>query len=379
MRTRPIAIAAAALWSALGAPASAQDTAPVYASPQAAIEALFGAIVAGDAAAAAAAIHPSAIDLVSSDDPGATAETLDDLAALYFDGYRFVPGGEDAVIFELGDDGWPFPVPLLRSGDGWRFDAEAARAEVVARRIGANELDVIDVLSSYVDIQRDYRTVDHDGDGVMEFASAILSTEGRRDGLYWPGEDSPIGDLAARASLNGFADDDGDEPGRPFAGYFFRVLTAQGETAPGGAMSYLVNGNMVGGHALLAVPAVWGETGVYSFMVGENGIVLQADLGPRSLDAAFGITAFDPDSAWRVVGDESPSRRGHGRRAEFGKVVRDGARDGCHHLGVGVGVRIRCLRPGSDRGRRGDGDGEVACVGLDEGKSIWPWASAATL
>jgi hypothetical protein len=215
-----------------------------------------------------------------------------------------VPAGEGALTIALGDDGWPFPVPLLREGDGWRFDAEAARAEIIARRIGGNELDVIDVLDAYVDIQREYRSIDHDGDGIMEFASAILSTEGRRDGLYWPGDDSPVGDIAARASLDGFDVDGMDEGAEPFAGYFFRILQAQGEAAPGGAMSYIVNGNMVAGHALLAVPAVYGETGVHTFMVGENGIVVQADLGPDSLAAAFGITAFDPGRGWEIVTDE---------------------------------------------------------------------------
>jgi len=299
MRTYPLALAALALWPAL---ASAQDAAPVYPTPQAALEALFGAITAGNPAGAAAAIGPSAADLVDADDPVATTEALADLSAAYLEGYRFVPAGEGALAIALGADGWPFPVPLLREGEGWRFDAEAARAEILARRIGGNELDVIDILDAYVELQREYRSLDHDGDGVMEFASAVLSSEGRRDGLYWPGEDSPIGDLAARASLDGVAGTEGSA--EPFAGYFFRVLTAQGEAAPGGAMSYLVNGNMVAGHALLAVPAIYGETGVHSFMVGENGVVVQADLGPASLDAAFGITAFDPGRGWEIVTDE---------------------------------------------------------------------------
>jgi hypothetical protein len=301
MQVRPLLLAAVALWPAL---ASAQEAAPVYPTPQAALEALFGAITAGNPAGAAAAIGPSASDLVDADDPVATTETLADLSAAYLEGYRFVPAGPGALTIALGADGWPFPVPLLREGEGWRFDAEAARAEILARRIGGNELDVIDVLDAYVEIQREYRATDHDGDGVMEFASAILSTEGSRDGLYWPGEDSPVGDLAARASLDGFADEDGNEAGQPFAGYFFRILQAQGEAAPGGTMSYLVDGNMVAGHALLAVPAVYGETGVHSFMVGENGVVVQADLGPESLDVAFGITAFDPGRGWEVVTDE---------------------------------------------------------------------------
>jgi len=226
---------------------------------------------------------------------------LSDLTQRYREGYRFVPQGADAVVIELGADGWPFPVPILRGPDGWRFDAAAAREEILARQIGANELDVIDTLNAYVDIQRDFRLVDHDGDGVMEFASAILSSEGRRDGLYWPGGDSPIGDVPARASLDGVDADGGETGAEPYAGYFFRILTAQGDAAPGGALSYLVNGHMLAGHALLTVPAIYGETGVHTFMVGENGVVLQADLGPDSIDVAFGITTFDPGGGWEVV------------------------------------------------------------------------------
>jgi hypothetical protein len=288
--------AAAVLSSALALPLSAQDAAPLYDTPQAALDALFSAISAGDAGAAVAAMDPSAADLMEADDPEAVAETLSDLSDLYLEGYRFVPQGESVVI-ELGMDGWPFPVPILRADGGWRFDADSAREEILARRIGANELDVIDILDAYVDNQSDFRMVDHDGDGVMEFASSILSSEGGRDGLYWAGEGSPVGDIAARASLDGVDAEDGE----PYAGYFFRILTAQGEAAPGGAMSYIVNGNMVAGHALLAVPAVYGETGVHTFMIGESGIALQADLGPESLDVAFGITAFDPVRDWEVV------------------------------------------------------------------------------
>jgi hypothetical protein len=135
----------------------------------------------------------------------------------------------------------------------------------------------------------------------LEFASAILSSEGQRDGLYWPGEDSPIGDVPARASLDGVDADAGAESAEPYQGYFYRILTAQGDAAPGGALNYLINGQMVAGHALLAVPAVYGETGVHTFMIGENGIAYQADLGPESLDEAFGITAFNPGEGWEVV------------------------------------------------------------------------------
>ena len=301
MRASRLATAAALLSSVMAPPLAAQEAAPVYDTPQAALEALFGAITAGDAGAAVAAMDPAAADLLEADDPEAVADALSDLAGLYREGYRFVPQGPDSVVIDLGADGWPFPVPILRAEDGWRFDADTAREEILARQIGANELDVIDALGAYVAIQRDFRLVDHDGDGVMEYASAILSTAGRRDGLYWPGEDSPVGDLAARASLDGVDGDGSDEGAEPYAGYFFRILTAQGDAAPGGAMTYLVNGNMVAGHALLAVPAIYGETGVHTFMIAENGVALQADLGPGSLDTAFGITAFDPGEGWAVV------------------------------------------------------------------------------
>ena len=301
MRTCRLATAAAALSAVVALPLAAQEPVPVYETPQAALDALVAAISAGDAAAAVTAMDPAATDLVEADDPEAVADTLSDLTERYLEGYRFVPQGPDAVVIELGADGWPFPVPILRGADGWRFDAAAAREEILAREIGANELEVIDTLDAYLEIQRDFRLVDHDGDGVMEYASAILSTEGRRDGLFWPGEDSPVGDVAARASLDGVDADAGEESAEPYQGYFYRILTAQGDAAPGGAMSYLVNGHMVAGHALLAVPAVYSETGVHTFMVGENGIVLQADLGPDSLDVAFGITAFDPGEGWEVV------------------------------------------------------------------------------
>jgi hypothetical protein len=210
--------AAAVLSSALALPLAAQDAAPIYETPQAALDALVAAISAGDAAAAVAAMDPAATDLVEAEDPEAVAETLSDLTERYREGYRFVPQGADAVVIELGKDGWPFPVPILRGPDGWRFDAAAAREEILARQIGANELDVIDTLDAYVDIQRDFRLVDHDGDGVLEFASAILSSEGRRDGLYWPGDDSPLGDVAARASLDGVDADAGERERRAVSG-----------------------------------------------------------------------------------------------------------------------------------------------------------------
>jgi hypothetical protein len=148
-----------------------------------------------------------------------------------------------------------------------------------------------------------FRLDDHDGDGVMEFARYIISDATRRDGLFWGDADSPMGVRLAQASLDGYADDDGDQPPIPHSGYYFRILDAQGENAPGGQMDYVVNDNMVAGHALLAVPAVYGETGIMSFMVSENGIILEADLGADTLDLAFGMMTYDPGAEWAPVED----------------------------------------------------------------------------
>lgn len=274
------------------------EGAPVYSSPQAALDGLVAGLEQGDADAVVAALSPDAADLVESADPAALEDTMKELVGLYRDGYRFVPNDE-GVIIEMGKDDWPFPVPLVRAADGWSYDIASARDEILARRIGINELEVIDALEGYVAIQSEYRQTDHDGDGVMEFAASMISTPGMRDGLYWPADDSPIGDLAARASLDGFSVDGSDTPPEPFEGYYFRLLQEQGASAPGGAMSYLVNGHMVSGHALLAVPAEYGETGRHSFMVSEQGTIWEADLGPDTLKIAFDIMAFDPRNAWR--------------------------------------------------------------------------------
>jgi len=290
-----------------GIAAADESAAPVYGTPQAALEALADALQSEEIDLVIDAIDPSAGDLVRSEDPDEMRATMADLLGQYQAGYRFVPSGADRVIIDLGEDDWPFPVPLVRAEGGWRFDAEAGREEVAAREVGRNELDVIEALGEYVELQAAYRRVDHDGDGVMEFAAAILSSETARDGLYWDGPESPVGDLVARASLDGFAEGAQASEAEPFLGYYFRILDEQGPNAPGGAMSYIVNGNMVAGHALLAVPAEYDVTGVHSFMVGENGIVYEADLGPDTLEAAVDLVSFDPGEGWTPLAPEPPA------------------------------------------------------------------------
>ena len=272
-----------------------------YASPQEALDAMVAALEAHDRSAMQTVFGPEAEDLLSSGDPAEDQRRREALLAAYGEGYRFAPRAEGGVEILLGADGWPFPIPLVRDGAAWQFDIAAGREEVADREIGLNELDVIDLMQAYVDLQAEYRLVDHDGDGVMEFAAAIISSEGARDGLYWDGEDSPIGIGMARASADGFNDGVADHAPDPYRGYYFRILDAQGAAAPGGALTYLVNGHMLAGHALIGFPAVYGETGVNTFLVAENGIVYQADLGPDTVELADAIDSFEPGPDWQPV------------------------------------------------------------------------------
>jgi hypothetical protein len=288
-------------------PAAALSAPAAYPTPGDAAAAVVAALEARDRDALIAVFGPEAEDVILTGDDARDREAWAD----FLEGWREMnrvaveADGETATLY-LGREQWPFPAPLRKSAEGrWSFDAEAAREEVLLRRIGRNELDVIELMRAYVRVQADYRRTDWDGDGVMEFADAILSAPGARDGLYWPPEpgapESPIGDFVARASLAGYAVGGEVRAPEPYLGYYFRILTAQGPAAPGGAIEYLLNGNMVAGHALLAVPSAYGETGVMSFLVGEAGVVHEADLGAETLDVAASIDRFDPEARWAAV------------------------------------------------------------------------------
>jgi hypothetical protein len=289
----------------LAVPGAGSAEATLYETPEAAVAALVGALEARDREAILAIFGPESEDILSTGDPEEDRELwggfLDDLRVLT----RIDMEDEDRATLLAGRELWPFPAPIVLGGGGWSFDAEAAREEVLMRRIGRNELEVIEIMRRAPEVQAAYRRTDHDGDGVMEFAAAILSSPGARDGLYWPEvpgtEPSPFDDTIARASLTGYSLDGADREPEPFEGYYFSILQGQGEAAPGGAYSYMLEGNMVAGHALIAVPAIYGDTGIMSFMVGENGIVYEADLGDDTLDAALRIELFDPDNAWMLV------------------------------------------------------------------------------
>jgi len=286
----------------LGPSAADAADAPRYATPEAAAEALIAAVGTGEPEPILEVFGEGAEDVVFTGEAGRDRALwkgfMERAAALR----RIAIQADGTAILYIGEEQWPFPVPMSRDDDGWAFDVEAAREEILYRRVGRNELDVIALAEAYVRAQSEYRRVDHDDDGVMEFAASILSSDGAEDGLYYPtveGEPpSPLGPLMALAVAEGFSIDGEDQPPEPYHGYFYRILTAQGEAAPGGAYDYQIDANMVAGHALLAFPADYGNSGVMTFLVSENGIVLEADLGEDTLDAALAIEAYEPDGRW---------------------------------------------------------------------------------
>ncbi|WP_274627095.1 DUF2950 domain-containing protein [Arvimicrobium flavum] len=213
-----------------------------------------------------------------------------------------VKGGDDRKLLAIGAKLWPLPFPLVKGQDGkWAFDTYAGLEEIVNRRVGENELEAIETARDYVEAQRDYADEDRDGDGVLEFAQKLVSSEGMTDGLYWPTDEingeSPAGEFADQAEL------EGAKKGEGYFGYRFRILTGQGDQIAGGAYDYIINGNMIAGFGLLAWPITYGETGVKTFAVNQSGIVYEADLGPATEQIVKYIDRFNPDDSWKVVPD----------------------------------------------------------------------------
>jgi hypothetical protein len=280
-----------------------------FESPEAAVEAVIAALKASDRDALLEAFGPENEDVIVSGNDQRDSEDRKDFLAAYDNMHRVGVDEAGVATLYVGREQWPFPIRLVKGDAGWAFDVEAGREEILDRRIGRNELDVIELMRAYVRVQSRFRQTDYDGDGVMEFAGSLLSSPGQRDGLYWPPEpgapESPVGDIVAQAAAEGYVIRGQNEPPKPYLGYYFHVLQKQGPNAAGGAMDYVINGNMVAGHALLAYPADWGETGIMSFMVGENGVVYEADLGEGTIDRGNTIEAFDPDADWAPVSDDA--------------------------------------------------------------------------
>jgi hypothetical protein len=282
-------------------------------SPDEAVKALTDAAKARDTNAIHAIFGPEGEDLVSPDVVQAT-ENFDLFVNRLNQKATWVNESDSKADLEIGDDAWPFPIPLVKTGGKWAFDVSAGREEVLNRRIGGDELGAIDVCRAYVDAQREYASLDRNNDEVLEYAQHLFSTPGTHDGLYWPapGENdelSPLGLLVAQARDEGYhhrngllaEKDDTFDKQTPYHGYYFKILTKQGKHAPGGKYSYTINGHMIGGFALVAWPAEWNNTGVMTFIVSQQGKIFQKNLGKKTSTSAKAMTTYDPDESWTPV------------------------------------------------------------------------------
>jgi hypothetical protein len=294
---------ALALSLGLGAttPISAQD-ASRFESPEAAVDAVILALRARSAEDMIAVFGKGSDEVLFTGEEPRDRATWTEFLSMY-DESHFVHTtyGDIATLF-MGDEDWAFPAPMILGDDGlWSFDIEEARTEVIIRRIGRNELEVMEILRGYVAAQAEYRQADQDSDGVLEFAGSILSSPDTHDGLYWTDGDSPLGDFIAQAAADGYSLGGTDYEPRPYAGYYYRLLTGQGADAPGGAMEYILNGHQVAGHGMLAIPSSYGDTGIMSFMISENGIVMEADLGEETLETAVDMFEYNPGEGWSAI------------------------------------------------------------------------------
>jgi hypothetical protein len=274
-----------------------------FETPEQAVNALVGAARRGKAGALEAILGPGSHKVLSSGDTVADAQAREKFVEAYDAANRIESEGDDRRVLSVGTDHWVFPFPIVKRGKDWEFDASAGAKEILDRRIGANELDAIEVCHGYVDAQRQYAEEDRNNDGFREYAQKFLSTPGKRDGLHWPTEpgeeESPIGPLMVRAQAQGYSTTP-SRTRRPYHGYYYRILKGQGEAAKDGAYDYVANGHMIGGFALVAFPARYGVSGVMTFIVNQDDVVYQKDLGPDTAEIAEKTTLFDPDPTWKA-------------------------------------------------------------------------------
>jgi Protein of unknown function (DUF2950) len=280
-----------------------------FSSPQAAVDALKAAIETRDTNALHAIFGPAGHSLVAGDVVQA-AEERELFISRVKEKVNLVAESDSRQELQLGADGWPFPIPLVKQDGQWVFDVEAGKEEILNRRIGANELGAIQVCRAYVQAQREYASEDRNADEVLEYAQHLRSTPGAHDGLYWStrtgDELSPLGPLVAQARGEGYRKETKilTEEQSPYHGYYFKVLTRQGKHAPGGKYSYIINGHMIAGFALVAWPAEWGNTGVMTFIVNQRGKVYQKNLGPKTGSLAQDMTTYDPDTTWTLAKEQ---------------------------------------------------------------------------
>lgn len=273
-----------------------------FSAPEQAVDILIAANRSGNADQLMKVLGPDSEKLIRSGDPVADTAGRNRFVAAYDASHKLEPRGTDEAVLIVGKEDWPFPIPLQRKNALWSFDTKAGEKEILERRVGRNELKVIEVCRAYVEAQRDYAAKDRSGSGHLEYAQHLLSTSGKRDGLYWPTsageEQSPLGPLIAKARAVGYFAKDNESA--PFYGYYYKILNSQGASAPGGAKDYVVDGHMTRGFGMLAFPARYADSGIMTFIVNQDGIVYQKDLGPETASVASSTMRFDPDSTWKT-------------------------------------------------------------------------------
>ncbi len=299
-RIYPIFIAMLTVSIAMGSNAWTETAQKSFSTPQAAVEALVAAARDSDVSAANQILGPDAREVISSGDPVADKAGREQFVTGYDRMHRLAYNAENQVVLYIGAENWPFPIPIVKRGEEWEFDTPAGLKELLFRRIGANELFTIAALRTLVDAEGQY--ADSQGSGHV-YAQKIMSSPGTRDGLYWPVAEgqpqSPIGPLVADATAAGYGPSSGRT--KPFHGYIYRLLKSQGISAPGGAENYVVDGKMTKGFAFIAYPSDYRSTGVMTFQVNQDGVVLQRDLGKNTVALANEIKDFEPDKSWTAV------------------------------------------------------------------------------
>jgi hypothetical protein len=276
-----------------------------YKTPEDAVDALVEALSTNDEKKLLAVFGPESKTLISSGDEVADKAGRERFLQAYQEKNQIEKVGGKKAVLEVGNEAWPFPIPIVKeSGGEWRFDTRRGKQELLNRRIGNNEISTIQVCLAYVDAQREYASKDRNGDGVLEYAQKFLSEPGKTDGLYWEAgegeEQSPLGPLIGEAQKQGYKKKQGNEPS-PYHGYLYKILKAQGRNAPRGAYNYVIDGRMVGGFAMVAYPARYGSSGIKTFIVSQDGVVYEKDLGNKTLSIAQAMMTFDPDKSWRRV------------------------------------------------------------------------------
>jgi Protein of unknown function (DUF2950) len=304
-RCGALVIAAAFVVLVISGPAHAATVKQrTFASPEEAVKTLVEALKANDMKALEAIFGPGSRDLIWSGDPVADQSRRERFVSLYEQKYRLEITDANAVL-NLGNEDWPFAIPIVKKEGLWYFDTKQGKEEILARRIGQDELGAIQVCLAYVDGQREYVLKDRDANGLLEYAQKFRSDPGKKNGLYWEvkaGEaQSPLGPLFAAAQEKGYSSKAAGGKPLPYYGYYYRILKGQGKDAPGGAYDYVVRGKMIGGFALVAYPAKYASSGVMTFIVNQDGVVYQKDLGKNTEKTALAMKLFNPDSTWKKV------------------------------------------------------------------------------